>query len=241
MKINNKVLSIPPYISTTWNHVSAIRMQGSVLVINLYDGTHVEIPNLSAETIELIFNLHVSFADQGPSQMKLANPFAQLFLGPQPGQTPDSSMRLGFSSIDEVGAALQHNPQLANSPDLPPEILRKIAAITKIIAPEDVQALPKPEPHCNCMFCQIARAVQQANPTPQVTSSEQATPPHPEDEVKEHELSFQQWEIQQLGDQLFNVVNKLDPKEKYSVYLGNPVGCTCGKPGCEHIIAVLKS
>lgn len=237
MKINTKIISIPPFISTSWSNVSSIRMQGPTLVIHLYDGSHVEIPNLNIEIIDLIFNIHANISEQPPSQMKMANPFAQVFLGPQSG---DSPFRLGFSSIDEVGAALQHNPQQANAPDLPPEILRKIASITKIIAPEDVQALPKPEPHCNCMFCQIARAVQKIS-APLAAATPAAETPSHEDEVKAEDLYFQQWEIQQQGQQLFSVTNKLDPKEKYSVYLGNPVGCTCGKPGCEHIIAVLKS
>ena len=48
-------------------------------------------------------------------------------------------------------------------------------------------------------------------------------------------------EITQTGDKLFTVVNKLDPQENYHVYLGHPVGCTCGKQGCEHILVVLKS
>lgn len=247
MKINNKILSLPPYISTTWANVASLRMQDTLLVINLFDGSHVEIPGLKPETIETIFAIHAGLAEHGheptppATPMKLSNPFAQVFLGSQQGQTPtlDSSFRLGFASIDELGAALHHNPQQANAPDLPQDMLNKIASITKIIAPEDVQSLPKPEPHCNCMFCQIARAVQHGAPA---AAASQALHAHAADEeVKTEELHFQQWEICQTGEQLFSVVNKLDPQEKYSVFLGNPVGCTCGKQGCEHIIAVLKS
>ena len=44
-----------------------------------------------------------------------------------------------------------------------------------------------------------------------------------------------------MNDKLFTVINKLDQQEKYNVFLGEPVGCTCGKQGCEHMLAVLKS
>jgi hypothetical protein len=63
----------------------------------------------------------------------------------------------------------------------------------------------------------------------------------PEEEVSPHELKFREWDIQQAGDKLYNVSNPFDKGEQYQVYLGNPVGCTCGKSKCEHIVAVLNS
>ena len=62
-----------------------------------------------------------------------------------------------------------------------------------------------------------------------------------EEDVRDDELQFEQWSISSAGDKLYNVVNRLDEQEKYRVYLGHPVGCTCGREGCEHILAVLKS
>ena len=56
---------------------------------------------------------------------------------------------------------MQHNPSQADAPDIPPDILQKIGAITKIIAPTEEQVfLPKAEPNCNCFHCQIARSVE---------------------------------------------------------------------------------
>ncbi len=62
-----------------------------------------------------------------------------------------------------------------------------------------------------------------------------------EEEISSEELSFQQWEIVQTGENLYQVVNRLDRADSYRVYLGDTIGCTCGKDGCEHVIAVLKS
>ena len=33
----------------------------------------------------------------------------------------------------------------------------------------------------------------------------------------------------------------LDPNEHYNVFLGTPLGCTCGEKDCEHIRAVLST
>ena len=128
---------------------------------------------------------------------------------------------------------MQHNPAQANSPDLPEEVLNKVSAIAKIVTPEDMKSLPKAEPHYNCIHCQIARAIHKGI---QNMDGERED----EEEVADEELQFQQWDIKQKGE-LFVVTNRLDTAEQYHVYLGNPVGCTCGKSGCEHIVAVLKS
>ena len=45
-------------------------------------------------------------------------------------------MRVGFAGFDEAGQMMQHNPAQADAPDIPFEILQKIAAIAKIIAPD---------------------------------------------------------------------------------------------------------
>lgn len=249
MKINVRLLSIPPFISTCWSNVSALHMKGNILVVGLLDGDSIEIPGLNPEIVEKIFNTHASVLehDDFPHSIPIANPmmhskmshpFPQSMIPGLHENNPETPFRLTFASMDELGSVMQHNPQQAQAPDLPPEILQKIAAITKIISPEDSNLLPKAEPHCNCMHCQIARVVDTTHGhAVEVKASAIAL----EEEVKPEELHFQQWEISPMGSNLFSVTNRLDTKEKYSVYLGNPVGCTCGKEGCEHIIAVLKS
>lgn len=242
MKINNKILSIPPHISTSWKNVRAIHTRGNIVIVHLNDGETIHIPGLSPEIIQNIFAAHASYIEEdaltskadpvNPSAEpgKINNPFAQAFSNmEQGGEFP---FRLGIANMEGMGAALQHNSSQKDMPDLPLPILQKIAAIAKIVSPEDIQSLPKPEPHCNCMHCQIARAIiQEIQPSTHEV----------EDDVSDAELSFQQWEINPSGDKLFTVINRLDPKERYSVYLGHPLGCTCGNSNCEHIIAVLKS
>lgn len=258
MKINNKFFSIPPYISTGWNNIQALHMKGNTLVATLVGGDTINIPGLSAETIESIFTAHTAYLESDTSQaagnsniqqadiapIRIMNPFVQQMLSGEQGT--HNPFRFGFTTPEGFSTALEHNPEQAEAPDLPKEILEKIGAIAKIVTPEEIAAMPKPEPHCNCIHCQLTRAISSAH---QAQTEEKTfldvyggtAAPELEEAVSDEELNFQQWEISQTGDKLFAVTNKLDTKEKYSVYLGHPVGCTCGKAGCEHILAVLKS
>ena len=61
------------------------------------------------------------------------------------------------------------------------------------------------------------------------------------EEISEEDLRFREWDIEQKGENLYLVRNPLNQKEEYNVFLGNPVGCTCGKDNCEHIRTVLNS
>jgi hypothetical protein len=246
MKINNKFFSFPPYISTQWNNVKTLHMKGSSLVVSLMDGNVVDIPGLETTTLDSIFDVHATVMEQQDpndnhpdiTQNTATPPFSQLMLTPITDTRIDIPFHLGGETFEELGSVLQHNAAHSNTPDLPQEILHKIVAITKIVAPEDTITLPQPQEHCNCIHCQIAKAMQDAVPHKTI----QATPSSSEEEkVSDQELQFQQWDITQSGNQMFTVVNRLDTKEQYSVYLGHPVGCTCGKQGCEHIVAVLKS
>lgn len=263
MKITSKILHYPPYISTRWVFVQAIYLKGERLIVILKDSSLIEIPDIAPNVLEAIFTAYAQFLESDPHPLEpnkdrtgktrltsygqdpsqhfpfLQNPEnAALLAGMQPIDANTETLRFGFGSIENLGAAMHHNSAQSNMPDLPQEILNKIAAVAKIVAPDEVQTMPKPEPHCNCTYCQIARTLHQsAGPTKEET----ALLENVEEEVRDEELSFQQWEIVQTGERLYSVVNRLDSHEKYSVYLGHPVGCTCGKEGCEHILAVLKS
>lgn len=244
MKITSKILHIPPHLSTSWTQVRAIYLKENTVVVSLLDGVIIEIPGLPAESRNAIFDAYAAYLEEQnskqPPQTQRPAPF-QIFQvsSHAPGMEPTPMPSTGFDSIESMASALQHNMAQANMPDLPPEVLNKIAAIAKIVAPEDIQNLPKPEPHCNCPHCQIARAIHGG------TREVESTPSSPieahEEIVSDKDLSFQQWDIVQTGEKLYSVASRLDPKERYSVYLGHPVGCTCGKQGCEHILAVLKS
>lgn len=231
MKINEKMLSIPPYISTSWNYVKSLQMKGPFLVITLMGGESINIPNLKSDVIEQIFIAHANYLEKLSENLKEpSHSLTQTIFNPEGIEMP---FKLGIGSIDGIGNPLAHNPAQRDAADVPKPILQKIAAIAKIISPEDMTGMPKAEPHCNCLHCQIVRTIIHSVEPEQVT--------HEDDEVKDHELIFQQWDVTQTGDKLFNVINRLDTEEKYSVYLGHPVGCTCGKSSCEHIVAVLKS
>lgn len=235
MKINEKILSIPPYISTSWGYVKSLQMKGPFLVIILIGGESIHIPNLKNDIIEQIFSAHASYLEKA-SESQSEHTHATPTLISQESIEVPFKLGIGYS-IDGIGNPLMHNPAQKDAPDIPKQVLQKIAAIAKIISPEDMSAMPKAEPHCNCLHCQIVRTIN--------TVVEHELPiKHEiihEDEVKVEELAFQQWDVMQTGDKLFNVINRLDTQEKYSVYLGHPVGCTCGKSSCEHIVAVLKS
>ena len=236
MKINDKILSLPPYISTSWSYVKSIQMKGPFLVIILIGGETINIPNLKSETVEQIFSAHASYLEKSTEIQ--SHSFGQSMMSAENGELP---FKFGIGSMDGMGNPLMHNPAQKDAPDIPKPILQKIAAIAKIISPEDMVSMPKAEPHCNCLHCQIVRTISSVVEPESLLKEEQIELIKHEDVVNDDELNFQQWEIFQTGDKMFNVTNRLDTQEKYSVYLGYPVGCTCGKSSCEHIVAVLKS
>lgn len=246
MKINKKIFSLPPYISTTWNHIESLHMEDDALIVSLKSGEAVEIPNLRPELLETIFEAHASFIEtgEGPSSAKrhhsqeTAARLPQINFFSEQGEFP---FKIGTGGMESFQAAMQHNPQQAHLDNLPDEVLNKIRSLSRVLIPkEDLENAPKGEPHCNCMYCQIARALQEGwGEEPAWTGDQKQTSLI--EEVNEQELQFQQWNIEQTDQKMFTVTNRLDEEEKYNVFLGSPVGCTCGHQGCEHILAVLKS
>lgn len=242
IKINNKIFSVSPYLSTSWSCIATLHLKGGMLAVTLTSGDTVNIPNLDKETLNTVFAHHAAYLE---TQAK--EPLSSISKEPlsisdeeilkEVMKYPQTAFSFSINPSEGLGTALQHNPEQANAPGLPPEILEKIAAITKIFSDDDVHLLPLPEPGCNCMHCQIVRAMnpnaKEESPHARVEDSLEGVP--------DEELQFQQWHIEQTAEHLFSVTNKLDRHEKYNVYLGHPVGCTCGKEGCEHILAVLKS
>lgn len=231
MKINPKFLSLPPYVSTSWKNVVALYVRDSVLFVSMFDGEMVEIPDLKQELLEVIFAAHAAFLEYEIAREHFTNKkefFApQSLLAAESGA--ESPFHFGFSTLDGFGSALQHNPSQANAPDIPQDILYKISSIARIVSPE-TNNFPQPEPHCNCMFCQIAKAMH-SNDAPQAVVL-------PEETVTDEDLKFPEWRINTVGDKMYEVSNE---NEKYTVFLGDPIGCTCGQEGCAHIQAVLKS
>ncbi len=227
MKISPRVLSVPPYLSTAWNNISSLHVKEEAgafrLVVILKDGPVVEIPALRSQEIHEIFDAHARYseAEENPTET----------------QPPKIEEALSFTLPFKDGKALpesfasaaQHNPEQADFPPLPPTVLKKISAIAHAFGPEAIPNLPKGEPGCNCMYCQVMRAVH----------GEDAEPA--EEEVTAEDLKFRSWEVRQTADKLYIVTNPIDQNENYSVYLGEPIGCTCGSKNCEHVKAVLST
>jgi hypothetical protein len=214
MKITDKILSIPPYLSTPWSQIASLqsRATGSsyTLIVTLKSNLLVEVPGLDPTSLEQIFEAHTRHTES-------ESPFASPIHFKLPIQ-PDGSL----------SSALQHNPEQSDLPDMPPEVLDRMTTIGKAFGLEDTSALPAPESNCNCIYCQVVRAL---GTSPQVE----------EDLVTEADLHFRDWEVKQTAPNLYTVTNPLDAAEHYTVFLGTPIGCTCGQTHCEHIKATLSS
>ncbi len=224
MVINSKILSIPPYISTSWNHIMSIHLDTqNVLVIALKNGLGIGIPHLPGETIQAIFSAHAQYLEKEENTS-----FPDIL-------PKEISLALKGGLLDMTTVFLEHDASKASSPDLPQDILDKLSQISQKMGPIDPDKMPQAEPHCNCPHCQIVRAAGQTAPEKN-ERVEQA-----EELVSEEDLHFHDWDITQIDNTLYTVTNPIDPIEKYTVFLGNPVGCTCGDRNCEHIKAVLHS
>ncbi len=235
MRINYKILSIPPYISTTWKNVASLHVEQDndvlLLIVVLLNGQRIEIPNLEGPVIEGIFQAHGKFMEQELSKPMLRENSAGQIL---PEQLMSFPLKISMGGLDGMGTLLQHNPQQTDAPPLPPEVLNKIAFICKSMSLDESANLPEAEPHCNCVHCQIARAMHQNLENLADVSTQ-------DEEVTAEDLKFRTWDIQQTGDKLYMVSNPLNKEEHYNVFLGDPVGCTCGERTCEHIQSVLRS
>ncbi len=241
MKINPQLLSIPPYISTSWKNIASIHVEDAnpefVLIVTLLNGTRIEIPHLEPTMVEAIFASHARFLEQDDKNTPLKFPprAPMNFLGSgEHVLSLELPFKNGLIEMQGLGTLLEHNSNQANSPDLPDDVIEKITEIAKSMGVEDPDAFPKPEPHCNCMRCQIAKAMQGG-------VKEEAAKEEVEEIVSDEELKFKNWDVTQTNDQLYVVTNPLDTKEQYTVYLGDPIGCTCGEKQCEHIRAVLDT
>lgn len=232
IKITKKVLSIFPYLSTSWSHVIALHGKQSSIAVTLVTGDTIELEDLNPETIKTMFAYHADYLENEiVDKVMHALPDSLIKEKMEIKEQPSLQMAFG-SSLDGLSPMMQHNPDQMNAPELPAEILEKVGAISKIISPSDTTDFAEAVANCNCFYCQLARVINKPAVDQMIEDK---------DIVTEEDLHFQQWSIKQTGENLFDVTNRLDDHECYHVYLGEPVGCTCGQSGCEHILAVLKS
>jgi len=245
MKINNKYLNIPPHISTPWNNIKSLYMKGNTLVIILLNDEAVQIQQLEQSTIDEIFAIHANYLESEilstPAVTKITTAtFPLEFSLESFPEQMEAFTQLGINSFEELSSAMQHNSSLASSPDIPKEMLSRISSVIKALSPEELLTIAPAETACNCPHCQITRAIRGETPLSEI-GQQTSIDEEILDAVDDSELHFQQWNIQEISNNLYSVINKLDSLESYNVYLGSPVGCTCGHSGCEHILAVLNS
>lgn len=218
MKITLEILSLPPYISTTWENISSLSLstKGELSIqLKGVDKT-IDVPGLNKTTLNEIFEMHAKVLQVKKPMTDFHFPLLHLPL------KNDGGIEEPFLT------SMQHNPEQANIPLLPPPLLQKITAMAEMLGLDILGALPNAEPGCHCIFCQVMSAFHQKID-------------HCEEEVTADDLTFKDWEVKQTATQLYDVTNPLDTNENYHVFLGDPIGCTCGQKNCEHIRAVLKT
>ncbi len=244
IKMTSKLLSIPPYLSTNWGEVSALQIAQDehgfpVLLVTLKHGEEVAIPNLPSPMLAAAFELHArSLEKQAEVPLPVNNPFEMFFnmlntpldLPPPLFQALARNESVSSDLHGAVDVQLKHAPELSQTPDLPEALTTKMREMAEMSG----EALKKrfiPIEGCNCPHCQVGRLFGATD-----------TPATQEDEpVSDADLTFREWDIQSVGERLYRVSHPLDKEESYHVFLGTPVGCTCGEQGCVHLHAVLRS
>ncbi len=244
MKINQNILSIPPHISTEWKNIATFHIREdsdsgrTILIVTLSSGSCIEVPNLNQTTIEEIFAAHARYLESGSqekSPVQLPKNNTQMS-GGLDSNLLNFPFSMGTDGLSNLNMIMLHNQEQSHSVDLPPEILKKTIAMIKALGIDSVlNNMQKAEPHCNCFYCQIARSLY----SDVHTLDEKDTPS--EELVSDEDLKFKDWIINQINDNLYNITNPLDTQEHYQVFLGKPLGCTCGAKDCEHIRTVLNS
>jgi hypothetical protein len=236
MKINHKVLSIPPYISTSWKNISSLQStqegEKHSLLIHLQDGGLVRVPDLEAVVVQGIFGAHAKYIE---TESK-TSPNTEVEANKRQSTVREAHPSIKFFEIENISSMMTHNDQERNAPDLPSYILRKVQEISLEMGLSNSATLPVAEPNCNCPFCQIAKSIQKmGSESPTELSYEE------EDLITEEDLTFTSWIIRPLKQNLYLVVHPDHLEDQYQVFLGSPIGCTCGSNQCDHIKAVLSS
>ncbi len=249
MKINQRVLHIPPYISCKWSEIASIRVETiegkDLLHVHLLSGAKATVLNLTQDEIDLIFKMHVHHLEEvAEEEEKFKNVkeipfFSNLFQAPPMDANVATSFGAPISfhlDANDPSSLFQgHNPQFSQSPPLPKEILDKITLIAKAIGGDMIKEV-EPVELCNCFFCQIARALKNER-------TEDRKPHVPKNLPKDLLRGGidPEWMVDEVGPHMFRVVSREEPEVIYQVYLGEPIGCSCGSNRCQHIIAALKS
>lgn len=225
MNINHKILSIPPYISTSWDNISSLKTERIEETINLeillQNGSKITIPSLDMSTVEKVFHCHAKHLEGSSLAVRVP-----------------SSQILSFSNLQllsTLGSFCEHDPNNSNAPALPKAVLEQFTEVAKSLPIANSEDLPKAEPHCNCPYCQITKAIHQS------LSYQDPAQELEEEEVSDKDLSFTSWIIEPLPSNIYKVIDPDNLAEYYLVSLNTPLQCSCGQTHCCHMQAVLRS
>ncbi|MFY7842966.1 MAG: hypothetical protein ACOVOR_03015 [Rhabdochlamydiaceae bacterium] len=229
MTLNEKVFSIPPFISVSWQNIYSLsvdfRLSSPLLVVYLTNSQIIEIPNLESEIIEKAFQLH-------QTHLEKKEPFDSAHLSKNEAKkslNTNSQDNPLMDWITHIYLDLQHDQSQKMSNSIPQELAEKINQLSKTLG-LDLSHLSLNHENCDCLYCQINSSLN--NNTLPVKDSEEI--------VSDEDLKFREWDITTEGQSVYKVHNPSDSNECYTVYLGDPIGCTCGAHNCEHIKAVLE-
>jgi len=222
MKVNSKILSIPPYISCSWENISSLHLdhKGDTksLVIHLVSGSRLEIPGLNNSTLLQIFQSHEQYLEEigkeSPPQNE-AHPQSLSFGFP---------LKINGDQFESFMKTIQEGGKMAPL-ELSAELLSQINDSVKMLGLGGTDLLDHP------LYAKLEAML----------SSDKPLEPIQDEEISDEDLRFKEWEITEISQNLYKVINPLDLNEEYQVFLGTPVGCTCGLDHCDHIKAVLKS
>lgn len=241
MKITDRVLSIPPYLSTSWFNVSALFMESHpdleipTLVVCLKDNQKIHLPELEVELIEMIFENHARFLNRerpksGISLLQLpAKPALSSWM---PDWLSNLPVRL-MGDTEDLSIFMKHNPEINGVIPLPEEIINRVVAISRtVLRPQDKETLPIPEGDCCCPHCQIARAIHKG-----FEQNEEWV----DEPITDEDLRLGLWTVEPQARKKYKVTSSLDASQKFTVTLSSPVTCSCGQKHCEHIKVVLRS
>ena len=170
MKITSKILSIPPYLSTSWYDVDSLfQSDDGVLVVAMANGTQVRLENLSSEVVHTIFDAHERFLEEEAEREEDEDEDEDeegLILGKGTRGEIEFSVHAPLMSdqFDERGGDamkifMEHDPSRSLGPLLPEALLKRITSLAKMFLPQDMIPLDASHENCRCPFCQIVRAL----------------------------------------------------------------------------------
>lgn len=226
MQINKKMLSIPPYISTQWGCIVSIaqnKESEEALDFSLTNEIVISVPNLSKEDQKKIFRTHQEYLTscQEVSEAQIFTLLSGDSVSPTQVSIPASA---SFFPL------LQHSVEVSGLPEIPKETILKMTQVFDDLTTHQNPFYKAPEPHCQCMYCQIARVVH--DEVGSLEGEDNSTKDAVDTTISKG------WHVKEYSPDQFEVSSPNASNGPFVVTL-SPPSCSCGSASCEHIAAVL--